>query len=120
MLAAYVRRHGTSLGDVQVDRITTPVVQRLVEVFAMGRQANRHQPALPPTPSKASHLFRYLRRTLAWGVRSALCANNPAAGVRQAKDAKQHRMPTPAAFDLVLAFARERGTRPSHTKGSCP
>lgn len=29
-------------------------------------------------------------------------------------------MPTPDAFDLVLVFARERGARPSYTKGSCP
>lgn len=120
MLAGYIRRDGTTLGDVLVDRITTPVVQRLVEVIAMGRPANGHQPAMPPTPSKANHLYRYLRRTLAWGVRNGLCTNNPATGVRQAKEAKNHRMPTPGAFDLVLAFARERGKRPSHTKGSCP
>ena len=29
-------------------------------------------------------------------------------------------MPTPDAYDVVLAFARERGAFPSHTKGSCP
>lgn len=119
-LASYIRRDGSALGDVLVERITTPVVQRLVEVFAIGREANRHQPALPATPSKANHLYRYLRRTLAWGVRSGLCAHNPAAGVRQAKEVKRHRMPTPGAFEKVLAFARERGTLPSHTKGSCP
>lgn len=119
-LSAYVRRDGSNLGDVQVERITTPVVQRLVEVFAMGRPANRQQPSLPATPSKANHLFRYLRRTLAWGVRNGHCGHNPAAGVRQAKEAKQHRMPTPDAYDVVLAFARERGAFPSHTKGSCP
>ncbi|HHA2559694.1 TPA: integrase, partial [Stenotrophomonas maltophilia] len=34
VLATYVRKDGTSLGSIQVDRITTPVVQRLVETFA--------------------------------------------------------------------------------------
>lgn len=29
-------------------------------------------------------------------------------------------MPTPDAYDVVLAFARQRGASPSHTKGSCP
>lgn len=104
-LAAYVRRDGTNLGDVQVDRITTPVVQRLVEVFAMGRPANRQQPSPPATPSKANHLFRYLRRTLAWGVRNGHCTHNPATRVRQAREAKQHRTPTPDAYHVVLAFA---------------
>jgi site-specific recombinase XerC len=119
-LASYACKDGSALGDVLVERITTPVVQRLVETFAIGRDANRYQPALPATPSKANHLYRYLRRTLAWGVRSGLCARNPAVGVRQAKEVKRHRMPTPGAFEKVLAFARERGALPSHTKGSCP
>ncbi|MGW8277037.1 site-specific integrase [Xanthomonas axonopodis] len=119
-IADYLRKDGSKLGSVQVDRITTPVIQRLVEVFAMGRLANGHQPALPATPSKANHLHRYLRRTLAWGMRVGLCRSNPAIGVRQAREAKKHRMPTPAAFDKVLTFARERGSRPPHTKGSCP
>lgn len=119
-LAGYVRRDGSRLGDVQVDRITTPVVQRLLEVFARGRPANKHQVELPATPSKANHLYRYLRRTLAWGVRHGHCRHNPAIGVRQAKEARRHRMPTPEAFDVVLAFARERGARTPHTKGSCP
>lgn len=119
-LANYVRKDGTPFGSMPVDRITTPVVQRLVEVFANGRPATRNQPALPAYPSKANHQFRYLRRTLAWGVRHGYCKHNPATGVRQAKEASEHKMPTPEAFAKVLAFARERGARPPHTKGSCP
>ncbi|WP_164274852.1 integrase [Stenotrophomonas sp. B1-1] len=119
-LANYIRKDGTLFGNMQVDRITTPVVQRLVEVFAKGRPATRTQPALLAFPSKANHQFRYLRRTLAWGVRHGYCKHNPAQGVRQAKEAREHRMPTPEAFAKVLAFARERGARAPHTKGSCP
>jgi hypothetical protein len=119
-LAGYIRKDGTRFGSMQVDRITTPVVQRLVEVFANGRAATARQPALPATPSKANHLFRYLRRTLGWGKRHGHCRDNPAEGVRQAKEVGAHRMPTPSAFAKVLAFARERGARAPHTKGSCP
>lgn len=119
-LANYIRKDGTTFGSMPVDRITTPVVQRLVEVFANGRPATWNQPALPPFPSKANHQFRYLRRTLAWGVRHGYCKHNPATGVRQAKEASEHKMPTPDAFAKVLAFARERGARAPHTKGSCP
>lgn len=104
---------------MQVDRITTPVVQRLVEVFARGRPATKTQPALPAFPSKANHQFRYLRRTLAWGVWHGYCKSNPAQGVRQAKEAREHRMPTPDAFARVLAFAR--AWRPASTyKGQLP
>jgi len=40
--------------------------------------------------------------------------------LQQAKEAREHKMPTPEAFAKVLAFARERGARSPHTKGSCP
>lgn len=120
VLANYVRKDGTLLGSVQVDRITTPVVQRLVETFAGGRRASGCQAALPATPSKANHLHRYLRRTMAWGVRMGYCKTNPAQGVRQAKERKEFRMPTPEAFKAVLQFARERGAYPSNKAGAFP
>lgn len=120
VLATYVRKDGTPLGSIQVDRITTPVVQRLVETFAAGRPANRTQPALPAYPSKANHLHRYLRLTLSWGVRMGYCKTNPAKGVRQAKERGDARMPSQEAFRAVLAFARERGALPSNAKGSFP
>lgn len=120
VLANYVRKDGTLLGSMQVDRITTPVVQRLVETFAAGRPANRSQPALPATPSKANHLHRYLRLTLSWGVRMGYCQSNPAKGVRQAKERGDSRMPSQEAFRAVLAFARERGALATNVKGSFP
>lgn len=119
-LETYLLKDGTTLGLLQVARLTTPMVQRLVETFATGRQATRKQPALPATPSKANHVFRYLRRTLAWGVRHGYCQNNVAMGVRQAKEANAFKMPTREAFAAVLAFARERGALQPHTKGSFP
>ncbi|PPV04052.1 hypothetical protein XbrCFBP1976_21415 [Xanthomonas bromi] len=77
-LAHYVRKDGSKLGSVPLEHITTHVVQRLLETFANGRSATHLQQALPPTPSKANHLYRYLRRTLAWGVRHGYCKENPA------------------------------------------
>jgi site-specific recombinase XerC len=117
VLANYVRKDGTLLGAMQVNRITTPVVQRLVETFAAGRPASRTQPALPATPTKANHLHRYLRLTLSWGVRMGYCSTNPAKGVRQAKEQRRIRMPTLDAYRAVLAFARERGALPSNALG---
>ncbi|UXW72257.1 hypothetical protein IXO97_017065 [Xanthomonas oryzae pv. oryzae] len=90
-LANYVRKDGSKLGGVQLEHITTPVVQRLLETFANGRPATRLQQALPPTPSKANHLYRYLRRTLAWGG----CAMATARRI------------------LQLVFSRRRRLRPS-------
>lgn len=112
-----MRKDGTLLGAMQVNRTTTPVVQRLVETFAAGRPASRTQPALPATPTKANHLHRYLRLTLSWGVRMGYCSSNPAKGVRQAKEQRRIRMPTPEAYRAVLAFARERGALPSNALG---
>jgi site-specific recombinase XerC len=120
VLANYVRKDGTLLGGVQVDRISIPVVQRLVETFAGGRKASGCQEALPATPSKANHLHRYLRRTMAWSIRMGYCKTNPAQGVRQAKERKEFRMPTQEAFQAVLQFARERGAYASNRPGAFP
>ncbi len=119
-LEQYALKDGSLLGQLPVERVTTPLVQRLVETYAMGRPATRRQPAVPATPSKANHLFRYLRRTLAWGVRHGICKSNAALGVRQAKEAKAFKMPTAEAYRRVLAFARDRGALTPHTKGSFP
>lgn len=120
VLATYLRKDGTPLGSMPVDRITTPVVQRLVETFAAGRPANHVQPALPAYPTKANHLHRYLRLVMSWGVRMGYCRTNPAKGVRQARERADSRMPSQEAFRAVLAFARERGALGENIKGSFP
>ena len=115
---SYVLRDGSSLGEQSVDRMTVSSIQRLVEILAGGREATLHQPKLPATPTKANQVHRYLRRLFAWGIRHGHCTQNPAKGVRQAKEAKRNRMPKWDVFEQVLAFARERGKIPAHRVGS--
>ena len=95
-----------------------PTVQRLVEAIAAGREATPVQPAIPPTPSKANHVLRYLRRLFSWGIRHGYNEHNPGRGVRQAEERGEFKMPTHEAQDAVLAFARERAARKAHTEGS--
>ena len=114
----YVLKDGAKLGDMQVARITVPMVQRLVETLASGRPATKAQPEIEPRPSKANHVLRFLRRMFAWGLRFGYCEHNPGRGVRQVTERGENRMPEPEEFETVLAFARERGARTAHTKGS--
>ena len=105
---------GCTLDALQIDRLTTPALQRIVEVIAKGTDTD------PPRPSKANHLLRFLRRMFAWGIRHGHCTSNPAEGCKEAKERKQFRMPEHDAYITVRRFAQERGTRKAHTKGSCP
>ncbi|HYG06876.1 MAG TPA: integrase [Stenotrophomonas sp.] len=118
--STYVLKDGSPLGEMQIARMSVPLVQRLIETLAAGRTATKLQPAVEPRPSKANHVLRYLRRTFAWGIRHGLCEKNPAKGVRQVKEKGDHRMPAPEIFAAVLAFAQERGARKAHARGSVP
>lgn len=127
LLTKYPTRTGT-FGQLRVDALTVPVVQRLVEVLAAGKPESRPgaDDAVKPRPSTANHTLRYMRRLFAWGIRFGHCATNPAEGVKQAKeasadkDAKRRKLPAGDAFTVALAFARERGSRKAHSAGSCP
>ena len=124
--AAHVRAWKTPLGptldQLQVDKLEPPVFQRLVEIIAKGQPESRPGAGdgRPAEPSKANHLLRFLRRTFAWGVRYGHCKTNPAKGVKQAKERKQHKMPAHEAYLAVLQFARLRGARKAHSLGSSP
>ena len=87
-------RDGSIFGELLVNTLSVACIQRLVEVLAGGREASAMRPAITAAPSKANHMLRYLRRLFAWGVRHGHCHNNPAKGVRQAKEAKRHHMPS--------------------------
>ncbi|MDY1547868.1 site-specific integrase [Luteibacter sahnii] len=82
------------LGSLRVVDLTTPFVQRLVDKIG-----GEH-------PSKANHLLRYLRRVLNWGVTRGHCGKNPAAGVEQAVERRQRRLPAEVAFAAVRAEAQ--------------
>ena len=113
---------GCPFGQVKVDHLTTPPIQKMVELIARGRAESRPGAgdALKARPSTANHALRYLRRLFAWGVRFGCCQDNPARGVKGVKEAGQFKMPASDPFQRALAFARERGARTARTKGSCP
>jgi len=112
LVKQYRTNLGSTLDTLLVARLTPASIQRIIEAIASGK------PGQPGHPTKANHLLRYLRRTFAWGVRMGHCASNPAAGVKQARERKQFRMPTPEAFAAVRNFAAERGNRVAHSAGS--
>jgi len=99
---------GTTFDLLRVDQLDTSVFQRLVESIAKGH------------PTKANMVLRYLRRTFTWGARIGHCRTNPATGVKQAKERGRYQMPEHRTYGAALNFARERGARRAHTKGSGP
>lgn len=111
-----------SLDTLHVDRLTTPVLQKVNEAIAKGKPESRPgaNDAVAPRPSKAAHLIRYLSRLFAWGIRFGACKTNPADGVKLAAERKRKRMPEHEAYAAVLKFARERGALKAHTKDSLP
>ena len=116
----YVLQDGAALGQFHVDRMTVPMIQRLVEALAKGWPASPRRPAAPPRPSTANHVLRFLRRLFRWGIRHGHCTTNPAEGVRQAREVAAFHMPEPDAFRAVLKFARQRARLPLHSKGAVP
>lgn len=119
---SFATKTGATLDKLYVDRLTLPVLQKLNETIASGKQASAPgaNDAVEPAPSKANHLIRYLRRLFAWGMRHGHCTKNPAEGVRLAEEEGAFSMPEPEVYNAVLNFARERGALKPHTKGSLP
>lgn len=99
------------LGTLRLAGLTRPAMQALVEAIAKEGH-----------PSKANHILSYLRMVFRWGMNHgkapARWAANPADGVKPAKVKNEFKMPTPAALEAVIAFARAGAAVPAHTKGS--
>ena len=96
------------MGELPTRQFTPALVQRLVDKIAA-----------EGTPSKANHLLRYLRRLFRWGINRGYCDTNPAAGVEQAKERQQRRLPELTTIAALTAFAQERGQRTRGEKGAC-
>lgn len=117
----YPLKNGTKLGEAMVDRMTPGVMRRLVDIVAQGRPAERPgEEAVPGYPTKANHWLRYLRRVFGWAREHDHVSNNPAVGVKQVREKRDHRMPDLELFRRVQAYARERGTRGAREKGALP
>lgn len=111
-IEAFPTKLGVPFGQLKVDRLTLPVIQRFVESIAKGGDGEL------PKPTKANHVLRLLRRVFAWGCIHGECTTNPAQGAKQVRERKQRRVPAVDTFRALQAFARERGALPPHTKGS--
>lgn len=123
--AGVARKYETKVGplsSLQIDRLTLPFIQGVVEKIAKGRPESKvgANDGEKGYPTKANHLARYLSAMFAWGRRHGYCTTNPAEGVKLAKERKRHGMPTKDVHSKILEFARERGALQPHTRGSCP
>jgi site-specific recombinase XerC len=100
---------GGTFGDLESNRITRPLIQRLVDRIAEGRKKDPTG-ALIRTPSTAVHVLRYLRVAFRWGANRGWCEGNPALGVEPPKERKQRRLPTHDAFATLVTYAREHAS----------
>lgn len=107
---------GGLVGDLVIKRITQPVVQGLVDAIALGN-ARDAAGELIPTPSKAAHVQRYLRRLFRWGMNRGYNDINPADGIELPVERKRRVLPDSDAMNALIAFARQnaggRGTKDS-------
>lgn len=119
---SFKTKQGPTLDTLQVDRLSLPSIQSVIEKIAKGSPESKPGAgdAVPPYPSKANHLLRYLRRLFAWGMRHGHCKTNPAEGAKEAKEVGEFRMPEHDAYQIALMRAKEGGALKAHTKGSCP
>ncbi len=113
---------GATFDTLQVDKLSPPVIRRLIDAIADGADGTRaDDPAKrKPRPAKANHVLRYLRRLFAWGVERGACATNPAKGVKQVTEVGAIKMPSRETLAAVVAFAYQRGKLAPHSKGSSP
>lgn len=104
-----VLKDGRKLPELDYERLNTAFWQRLV-----GKIAKQG------TPSKANHLMRYVRLVYSWAVREGYAKVNPVKGVKQAKERKQRRLPSPEAMAAIIKLAYAAGQKAARSKGACP
>lgn len=98
---------GLTFAQLEANRISPPVIQRLVDRLRADG-----------TPTKANKFLRYIRLVYRWGVDYGMVTHNPASNVRPAKERPRQREVSDRAYAALLAFAQERGARTTHSDGS--
>lgn len=120
-IKVYPLKNGAKLGDMVIDKLTPGAIRRLVDVIAQGRPASEPgEMPVPAYPTKANHWLRYLRRVFGWSREHDHTQTNPAAGVRQVKEKREHRMPDLEVFRRVQAYAEACGKLGPREKGALP
>ncbi|MGH8190880.1 MAG: site-specific integrase [Rhodanobacteraceae bacterium] len=107
VLQGFKTKLGVTFAELRRASITPPAIQRLVDALAADH------------PTKANHVKRYLSAAYSW-ARTGLdgVTDNPAKGVRQAKERAAHRTPAMDTMRAFVVFLRERGALPSRSAGS--
>jgi len=124
--AKVVRKYKTKLGvtldALYVDKLELPAIQAIIELIAKGRRESKPGAgdAVPPYPTKANALLRYLRRLFAYGRRHGHCKTNPAEGGKEVRERGEFHMPQHDTYTIALKRAREGAALKAHTKGSVP
>lgn len=95
------------LGTLAVRGMTAPLMQKIIDKIA-GQG----------TPTKANALLRYLRRMFRWAKNRGYCDINPCAGLEQATERKQRRLPDDRALASLIQFAKVRGAYTAHRDGA--
>lgn len=95
------------LGTLAVRGLSAPLMQKIIDKIAD-----------QGTPTKANALLRFLRRMFRWAKNRGYCDSNPCAGLEQAKERKQRRLPDDRAHEALVAFAKERGSVVAHREGA--
>lgn len=107
LVCAIKTRQGTPLGDAPLSQWTRPMCQRLIDQIGSDR------------PSTANHALRFLKRLFRWGANRGHIADNVADGVEGPAERKKRIMPTDTVYMDALSYAKECGSKPERTKGSC-
>lgn len=96
-----------TLGSLAVRGLTPPLMQKVIDkIAAQG------------TPTKANALLRYLRRMFRWAKNRGFCETNPCAGLEQAKERQQRRLPDDKGMVAVVSLAKARGAYTAHREGA--
>lgn len=99
-------RIGKPFGALELRRINRPLIQRLVDQLAAGTERDTTGTPIP-TPSKAAHCQRYLRRLFEWGINRGYLTGNPADGIELPAERKARVMPTHDAMHALTAYAKQ-------------
>lgn len=117
VVVGYKLPNRSKFGDLITKRITPPTIQGLIDELAAGTDRDKATGKLIPTPSKAAHVQRYLRRLFRWGMNRGFNDINPADGVELPTERKRRRLPASDVLPRLVEFARanagDRGTKGS-------
>lgn len=98
---------GVSMIDLNRNRITPAIIQRLVDRVA--REG---------TPAKANQMAAYLRRIYRWGINRGYCTDNPAWTIEAARERKRHRLPELHILARVTQFCQQRSQGTTTASGA--